>query len=166
MPRSVIDGPLTLAEKACLPRRAFKWRPVFVRMARDYARAGITSERALGRAFRVSTQTIRDWREAYPAFDEAIESGADGLAVEMTSIVVDAARDGDARLALDILKLRGEAWKPKAALDHTSNGETLSALLAQHGAMSDKEAIDKGLIIDHEAEESESPRRARRHLQD
>lgn len=164
--KRVIDQPLTAEERASLPQRKRKWRPVFVRMARDYARAGITSHASLSRLFNVSENCVAQWRERYPAFDAAIRSGEDDLAVECTSRMLDFSREGSETATRYLLDRRVEAFKPKTALDHTTNGETLTALLAQHGAMSDKEAIDKGLIIEHEAEESESPRRPRKHLED
>lgn len=166
MTKKRIDQGLTLEEQAYLPKRERKWHPRFIRLARDYARSGITTHAALARLFNVSENCIAYWREQHPPFDRAILTGNDVLIEECTWHVLEAVRSGDSRMALEILKLRGEAWKPKTSLDHTSNGETLTALLAQHGAMSDKEAIDKGLIIDHEAEEAEPPRRSRKHDQD
>jgi transposase-like protein len=162
----LIDQSLTLEELANQSLRRSKWRPVFIRLAREYSRAGVTSERALARQFAVDGGTIRYWRLQYPAFDAAIRSGEEDLAVECTSRMLDFSREGSETATRYLLDRRVEAFKPKAAMDHTSNGETLSALLAQHGAMSDKEAIDKGLIIDHEAEESEPPRRTRKYLED
>lgn len=162
MAKRVTDQRLTLEEMANQSKIRCKWRPVFIRLAREYSRAGVTSERALGRLFNVDGGTIRYWRANYPAFDAAIRSGEDDLAVECTSRMLDFSREGSETATRYLLDRRVEAFKPKTSLDHTSNGETLSALLAQHGEMSDKEAIDKGLIID-EAEASESPRRTRKH---
>lgn len=166
MTKRLIDQGLTLEEQAYLPRGKGKWHPRNIRLARDYSRAGITTDSALGRLLGVTQQCIGKWRSQYPAFDAAILSGADDLAVECTSRMLDFSREGSETATRYLLDRRVDAFKPKTSLDHTSNGETLSALLAQHGAMSDKEAIDKGLIIDHEAEEAESPRRSRKHHED
>lgn len=148
-----------------VPKQDRIYRKSFIRIARTLSAAGINSNAAFARHFGVHESTVARWRKQDPAFDSAILNGAEEFIVECTQIVQDAIRNGDSRLAFDALKVRGEAWKPKTSLDHTSNGETLSALLAQHGAMSDKEAIDKGLIID-ETEESEPPRRSREYDED
>lgn len=148
-----------------VPKNERFYRKSFIRVARTLSAAGINTNAALARHFYVSETTIGRWRKQDPAFDAAILNGEDDLAAECTERMLEFSRQGSETATRYLLDRRAEAFKPKAALDHTSNGETLSALLAQHGAMSDKEAIDKGLIID-EAEESESPRRSREYEDD
>ena len=160
----VIDNALTLIEKASLPRSAkSKWRPAFIRLAREYSRAGITSNRQIARLLGVNIATIAKWRAEYPAFDSSIDGGEDELAIECTSRMLELSRGGSETATRYLLDRRVESFKPKSGVDHTSNGETLSALLAQQAEMSDKEALEKGLIIDDETEESEPPGRASRH---
>jgi hypothetical protein len=150
-----------------VPKRECRYRKSFIRVARVLSAAGVTSNVELAAHFGVGESTIRDWRKKDPDFAHAIIGGHSEMVANLTDEAVHMALiDKDPQMIRYLLDRRADAFKPKAAMDHTSNGETLSALLAQHGAMSDKEAIDKGLIIDHEAEESESPRRARKHLQD
>lgn len=143
-----------------VPKSRRIYRKSFIRVARTLSAAGINTNAAFARHFGVSDDTIANWRKLDLAFDSAILNGEDDLAAECTERMLKFSRDGSETATRYLLDRRAEAFKPKSAVDHTSNGETLSALLAQHGEMSDKEAVDKGLIID-EIEESESPGRSR-----
>lgn len=150
-----------------VPRLQRRYHKSFIRVARVLSAAGVTTNVELAAHFGVVESTIRDWRKKDPAFDQAVLGGHSELIMNLTDEAVRLAlEDKDPTMIRYLLDRRADAFKPKTSLDHTSNGETLSALLAQHGAMSDKEAIDKGLIIDHEAEEAEPPRRSRKHIED
>ena len=53
---------------------------------------------------------------------------------------------------------RNPVFMPKSKHDHVSNGQTLKALLAEHGEMDMDEARERGLIIDADEYEDISGR--------
>jgi len=111
----------------------------------------IESNADAARLLNVSEQTIRDWRKQYPHFEREFRVAmADALA-GVTSQAFSLARQGDGPMIKFLLERRGgPAWQARQHIDHTSNGNSLANILAEHGAMSDEEAYERGLIIDNE----------------
>jgi hypothetical protein len=133
-----------------VPQRQCRYSPRFIQVARTLSAAGIDSNVQLASYFNVDESTVRSWRNKDPAFNAAIETGCMEMVAECTHRMLTFSREGSETATRYLLDRRADGFKPKQQLDHVSNGNTLKALLAEHGAMSMQEARERGLIYDAE----------------
>ena len=108
----------------------------------------------------VTEQTIRAWRSRYSHFDREFRVALAEALAGLTSQAFALAMNGSEGMLKFCLERRGgPAWQSKQQIDHTSNGNTLQNLIAEHGQMDMHEARERGLIIDsdNDAENSEIP---------
>jgi hypothetical protein len=97
----------------------------------------------------VDETTIVKWRSKYPHFDREFRVAVAEALAGVTSGAFILARQGDGGMIRFILERRGgTAWQARQHIDHTSNGNTMAALIAEHGEMDEYEARERGLIID------------------
>lgn len=123
------------------------YRKGFVGIVRDLALSGISTNAEIGAVLRRSEAQIRNYRRVYPEFDEACELTLIHANVAVTKYTFKRAQEDDT-MARYWNDRRNPAFMPKQKLDHTSNGNTLKALLDEHGRMDEEEARERGLIRD------------------
>ncbi|MEJ2124807.1 MAG: hypothetical protein P8Y47_08355, partial [Alphaproteobacteria bacterium] len=101
------------------------------------------------RLYGVTERRIKEWRNKYPAFDREFRVAlADALAT-LTNEAMERAMEGsDTMLRFFLERRGGEAWQMRQHIDHTSNGNTMAALIAEHGELDEEEARERGLIYD------------------
>jgi hypothetical protein len=125
------------------------FRSAYIGVVRGLVLSGYTTNAEIASVLRKTEAQVKKWRQAVPAFNEACEMTLIQANVMTTNYAFKRANEDDAsnRYWND---RRNPAFMPKQKVDHTSNGNTLAALLAEHGRMDMDEARDRGLIIDAE----------------
>jgi hypothetical protein len=93
--------------------------------------------------FPVTATDIARWRRDVWQFDRACRVALMKVTVEIASKAVEMARDGDPQMIRYFLDRRCDAFMPKSKQEHS--GTLLDDVLKRR-AMSDDEAVDKGLI--------------------
>jgi len=126
----------------------------FIDALRLYVLSGQVQGNAdAARLFGVSERTVREWRNKYAAFDKQFRVALADMVASVASVALDRALEGSDTMLKFILERRGgEAWQMRQHVDHTSNGNTMAAILAEHGELDEEEARERGLIYDEDAE--------------
>lgn len=125
------------------------FRSSYIAAVERMAIGGYSTNAEIASVLGKTEQTISRWRRAVPRFNAACEQTLMLANCEVANFTFQRAREDDT-MARYWNDRRNPAFMPKAKHDHVSNGNTLKALLAEHGHMDEDEARERGLIIDAE----------------
>lgn len=128
-----------------------KFRYVYIMRVREMAISGVTSNAEIAERLGVFEKDVRDWRQKIPKFDRECRVAVSEANQVVANFAYRRACEDDT-MARWWLDRRHPEFMPKQKLDHTSNGNTLKDLLAEHGAMDEEEARERGLIYDGDDE--------------
>ncbi|TGB34389.1 hypothetical protein [Burkholderia thailandensis] len=85
--------------------RASSYKPEYAQLARNYALRGATIEE-LGPLLGVTGRTIKNWKKAYPEFEQAIKDGNQHADAKVIGRAFDKCMEGDSTMLIFWLKNR------------------------------------------------------------
>lgn len=134
---------------------AAQFKHSMIRFVRERSLVGFTTDEDIAGALRstfdlaIMKSDVARWRRQHPAFEHACAYARTEIHTELTTLAVEAARDGDMQMTRWLLERTCPAFMPKSKTELAGHVSTLDETLARRTATED-DLRQRGVLYDAE----------------